>query len=286
MEKSFNRFTYYIALPVFIFLKSAESPALDGEAFKTSSALFLVTLALMICGTCGAMLLRLPTRSTGTFIQGTFRANLAYIGLPVLAYALKDQAPELQQKGQTLAILTMAPGVFFYNILAVTVLEWARRHELTGHPLLSTLRSTFKNPLIISCILGFGWNALQLPVPELLSDILQPVSQTAFPLALLAIGARIAVLSWKKGLTAAIGVMLLKNGAGLLFGMGMCHLLGVEGLSRLVILVLSSCPTAVASYVLVDQLNGDRDLAASSIAVSHVGSMISLAFALWIGLPL
>ena len=50
MEKSFNRFCYFIALPVFIFLKASQSPALGTEALKTAGALILVTLGFTFLG--------------------------------------------------------------------------------------------------------------------------------------------------------------------------------------------------------------------------------------------
>ncbi|MDF3127684.1 AEC family transporter [Kiritimatiellaeota bacterium B1221] len=284
MEKAFNKYCYWIALPVFIFVKAAKSAPLNREVFITASALLLVTLALLICSLIIAKAIRLPQRSTGTFSQATFRGNLGYVGLPVIAYAFHDSATDIQTQANTLAILSMAPGVFVYNLLGVTVLEWDRRHEREGHPFWACTRSTLRNPLIISCFLGLIWNAFSFPMPLLMAKMATPVSNTAFPLALMAIGARIAVLNWQKGLAPALAVSLIKNGAGLFLGLAFCKLLGLEGINLLVVLVLSSCPTAVASYVLVDQLDGDRDLAASAIAVTHVGAVISLAAALWIGL--
>ncbi len=284
MEKAFNKYCYWIGLPVFIFVKAAKSAPLNNEVFRTASALLLVTIGLLICSLIAAKIIRLPKRSTGTFSQASFRGNLGYVGLPVIAFAFSDSSSDIQIQANTLAILSMAPAVFVYNLLGVTVLEWDRRHEREGHPIWACIKSTIRNPLIISCFLGLAWNILAVPVPLLLEKVATPISNTAFPLALMAIGARIAVLNWKKGLAPAIAVSLVKNGAGILLALGICRLLGLEGINLLVVLVLSSCPTAVASYVLVDQLDGDRDLAASAIAVTHVGAVISLATALWIGL--
>ncbi|MGA0332826.1 MAG: AEC family transporter [Kiritimatiellia bacterium] len=286
MEKAFNTFCYFVALPVFIFVKAAQSPTLDGEALKSAGALSLVTLGLLICSAIGAKLFRIPSRALGTFVHASFRGNLAYIGLPVILFALREAPASLQAKAETLTILSMAPGVFLYNLLGVGVLEWDRRHERTGHPLRACCLSTIRNPLILSCFAGFSWNALALPLPDLGLRMATPVAQTAFPLALLSIGSRISALSWRKGLGAGLGVLLMKNGLGLLLGLGVTRLLGLEGVGRLVILVLSTCPTAVASYVLVDQLDGDRELAASAISVTHLGSVIALAAALWLGYPL
>jgi len=286
MEKAFNRFCYFFALPTFIVLKAAQSPALTQDVLKTAGGFFLVTLGLMFIGWLTSKLIRLPQRSRGTFIHAAFRGNLAYIGLPVIAFSLADHPESIQAQATSIAILTLAPSVLIYNLLGVMVLEWDRRHERTQHPIKGWLRSIVRNPLILSCALGFTWNALNLPVPNTLIRFGSPIASTAFPLALLAIGARIAGLSWKKGLLPACALAMVKNGFGLLIGLFVCRLLGFEGLNKLVILILSVCPTAVASYVLVDQLNGDRDLAASTIALSTLGSLFTLTITLWIILPL
>src|SRR5690606_6742913 len=84
----------------------------------------------------------------------------------------------------------------------------------------------------------------------------------------------------------ALALSVVKNGIGLLLGLAVSQVFHLEGIPRLVLLVLSVCRTAVASYVLVDQLTGDRDLAASSIATTTFGSSFALAAARWIGLSL
>jgi predicted permease len=284
MEAAFNKFCYFVALPTFIVIKVAQSPGIDPRAMNSAAALLVVTIGLLLSGYALCALFHLPKRSRGTFVQTGFRGNLAYVGLPVIAYALDSQSPELRQQAETLAILTMAPVVLVYNLLGVMVLEWDRRHEKIGHPVAAWLRSTLRNPLIIACALGLIWNFTSLPVPEALTQIGTPLGATAFPLALLAIGARIYSLPWKHIGLAAFGVCLTKNGLGLLLAWLVTQWFQLEGIGQLVILILGACPTAVATYVLVDQLDGDRDLAASAIAATTVTSLFALAGALAIGL--
>jgi predicted permease len=46
-------------------------------------------------------------------------------------------------------------------------------------------------------------------------------------------------------------------------------------------LVLTSCPTAAAAFVMARQMGGDEALASGSIALSTLLSFISLGIALW-----
>lgn len=284
MEAALNKFCYWIALPVFIVTKMARAPGIDSGALRGIGVLLAVTLLLMAAGILLARLLRLRPRSRGTFVQAGFRGNLAYVGIPVIAYALSDRAASVQEAGISLAVLIMTPIVLLYNLLAVTALEWDRRHQQSSHPFATTLRSTVRNPLILACIAGLIWNALSAPVPPLLRKMTDPLGATAFPLALTAIGARVRSLPWKQVGRGLLGACLVKNALGLGFAWSICRVFPVDDLTRLVVYILSATPSAVAAYVLVDQLDGDRDLAASAIAGTTAAAVPGLAAALALAL--
>jgi predicted permease len=284
MEQSLNKFCYWIALPVFIVTKMAQAPGIDPGAARTIAALIAVTLLLAGAGVGVARLLRLPPRSRGTFVQAGFRGNLAYVGIPVIAYALSGRSESAVEAGVSLAVLTMTPAVLLYNLLAVAALEWDRRHDHASHPFATTLRSTLHNPLVLACLAGLVWNAASLPVPPLLRKMTDPLGATAFPLALAAIGARLRGLPWKQAGRGLLGACLVKNALGLAFAWAICRVFPMDDTARLVVYVLSATPSAVAAYVLVDQLDGDRDLAASAIAGTTVAAIPGLAAALALAL--
>ncbi len=282
MEGLLNRLSYWVCLPVFIVWKTAMTPPLGRGALHLTAALLLLTLGLMALGGISAGILRVPQRSRGTFLHAVLRGNLAYIGLPVIFFALRGQSESLRAETESLAILGMTPLVLLYNLLGVLVLEWDRRGEHSHHPLRAWVRSTQRNPLVIACLIGLAWNRLALPFPPLLESTVAPLGQAAFPLALLAIGARIATISWKKQGLSLAGICLVKNILALPLALFLCGLFGFEGPARTVLLVLGATPTAVASYVLVDQLDGDRELGAAAIAATTLVSLPGLALAVWL----
>jgi len=284
METSLNRFCYFIALPVFIVHQVATAPLLDAQTLETGIGIQAVSISLWILAMLTASLFGVSARSRGTFSQSCIRGNLAFVGLPVLAYALSDRSIEEQNLTSAEAVLAMGGVVFLYNILGVLSLEWDRRHEKGGNPWVRCILSSMQNPLLIACFVGLVWNISELPMPQPLSRMASPVGATAFPLALIAIGARIRGLKLHDFGLPILGAALLKNAASVGLGVLVAHLLGIEGNSRLILLVLCATPTAVATYVLVDQLDGDRSLAASAIAISTVASVFSLSAALALGL--
>lgn len=281
MEKALNTLCYWVLLPVFLTWNTAIAPPLDASALRGVTAMLAVVFLLLFLGLAFTPLLRLPPRSRGTFLQACFRSNNAYVGIPIITFALGETQPDLLAKGLGLAAVILTPSVLLYNFLGVLVLEWDRRHGAEQHPFQTWLRGTFKNPLVVGCLLGLLWNLLPLPTPALLGRIVTPLGTAAFPLALLAIGARIASLPWHHFGKNVLALALIKNAAPIPIAFWTCRVLQVDDLSMLIVLVMSACPTAVASYVLVDQLDGDRDLGAAAIATTTALSVFSLVAALW-----
>jgi len=84
-----NRFTFYVALPASLFRTAAISgdsgPEVAGIIGTVLSATFLAAVA----GWLVSVALKLSDASHAAVSQSAFRSNLAYIGMPVLAYAFE-----------------------------------------------------------------------------------------------------------------------------------------------------------------------------------------------------
>src|SRR5512145_825151 len=82
-----NRLVYYICLPLLLFYKigTADFAASFNGALVAGSALAIATGCLLSYGY--AALRRYPPEARGTFSQGAFRGNLAYVGLAIVMNA-------------------------------------------------------------------------------------------------------------------------------------------------------------------------------------------------------
>src|SRR5690606_10074952 len=108
---------------------------------------------------------------------------------------------------------------------------------------------------------------------------LDALSRLALPLALLSIGGSLVVVPVKGRLGPALASSLLKVAAAPLAGIAAARLLGAVPEVTIVAVIFLACPTAAASYVLARQLNGDEALAAASVVVSTILSLVSLGAA-------
>lgn len=276
-----NKLVFWIALPALIFVGVA---GIDHVTARTATLIGLMAATTLIVGGVGwlaGLALRLPPASTGTLIQGGFRGNLAYIGIPVLAYAFAPLAAAERSETMATALLVMTSMTALYNVLAVVALQGAQ-HKLGPSSLPVMARSLVTNPLIIACLAGmlfplFGWH-----LPLIASRTLETLGAAAVPVALLCIGGSLATITLRGRRAAIVAASLIKVFVSPLVAFGLCRLAGVSGGDLRIALVLTACPTAVASFVMAEKLSGDEALASGTIVLSTLLSAVGLALALGI----
>ncbi len=278
MLKGMNDLAYWIGLPAFIFYRLS-TVTLQTVDLWPMLTVFLVGTAVAIgSGFIAVQILRLPVASRGTFIQASFRGNLAFIGLPVVIFAFSGIPNGNLERTQELAVLALAPIMVIYNVVAVFVLYAS--HAGSGLKLIiKTGRQLITNPLIIASVAGILVALLGWSFPHFLHRSLDALSRLALPLALLSIGGSLLVVPVKGSLGAAFTASLIKVTVAPVAGFGIGIALGIDPEVMLVAVIYLACPTAAASYVLARQLGGDEALAASTVVISTLLSLVSLSVA-------
>lgn len=268
-----NRLTYWVGLPCALFHRiataSPDVAAVGGLLLVGTAATFIAIVAAAVT----ARLLRLPAGSHGTFMQGVFRGNLAFIGLPVVLYAFQGTA---SAGAAGSALLAFGPMVVLYNVLAVVVLLLAggvgRRGLLctVGYGLLS-------NPILIACAAGLLFSLAGFGLPTLVQRTLAAIGQMALPLALICIGGTLYTTRLRGSLGPALLGSVMKVALVPAIGLLLALWAGLSAEHTRIVLLLLACPTASASYVLVRQLQGDEALASSMVVISNVLAVPAMA---------
>jgi predicted permease len=276
-----NKLVFWVTLPALIFVGVAEIGHAGGQTLKLIAVLSASTVTVLILGWLAGKGLKLSPAGVGTLAQAAFRGNLAYIGIPVLAYAFTSLSEVTRSEEMATALLVMTTMTALFNVLAVLALQGSQQ-KLDAGSAAMIARSLVTNPLIIACVAGLAFTFAGLKLPVFLSRTLETLGASAVPVALLCIGGSLATITLKGRRTAIIVAAALKVFAAPLIAWLLCRSAGIEGADMRIALVLSACPTAVASFVMAEKLSGDEALASGSIALSTVLSAISLALALWV----
>lgn len=262
-----NRLAYWVALPSLLFLKVARASDLSGGLGSIFAIMMLGMVGCLLAGYGLAWLLKLPRVQCGTFVQGTYRGNLAYVGLAVILYAFQSAGGPSGADAQAAAAVVLAPAVPIYNVVAVVVLL-AGQHRLSYLAVRKTLLALATNPLLIGTLAGVVWSVAALPLPMALGNGLEILGGLALPLALLGLGGTMVTAGLRGRVLTSSLAAVVKTGLAPLVGLAAAELLGVSGTDRTIGLLFLACPTAVSSFVFAEQMNGEKDLAAAIVVVS------------------
>lgn len=273
-----NTLTFYIGLPALLMVNIATSPFLPGPALRIFYVLIATTGVITLLAYPLARLFRLGVQGTGSFIQAAMRSNVAYIGLPVLFFALADAPLGTDVAGiRASAMLVLASSVPVYNFAGILILARCNSTSKKQPTFWELTGKVATNPLLVASLIGLFLNMTGAGLPLTLVRTLEPLGQMALPLALLSIGASFTRCNLGCLLPPALGASLLKVAATPLLGFFIAQWFGLPPMETLMALIFLACPTAISSYIMAEQMGADADLAGTTVIISTLLSIIPLA---------
>jgi predicted permease len=269
--KALESITYFVLLPILMLNDLVKTP-LDNIQFSSLAiaalgAIFIVSFLLIILQ---PLLKTLSGAEFSSVFQGCIRFN-SYIGMAI-AYTLNPQT------GVALAALTMAIMIPVVNILSVIVLEHYATHTPTRWQ--NILKALLKNPLVITCLIGFILNRAHVAFPAEIHQTFKILGSAALPLGLLAMGAGLQLSTVQHSL----GSLLLSSGLKLsimpMLTWEVCRYMAISSELQQIIILFSALPTASTSYILARQLGGDYVLMANIITLETIICAFTLPWVL------
>ncbi|MUL37595.1 AEC family transporter [Gloeocapsopsis dulcis] len=271
-----GQFLFWVGVPISIvaFLRQAD---LSGQIWIAPAIAWIaIVLGVIFAGTGirlrqylkkDAAPWRQPTQ--GSFILAAMVGNTGYLGYPI-----------------TLAIAgTQYFGfALFYDLLGTTLgaygvgVALAARFGGSVHNHRELAQAILINPSLWS--FGFGFFFRRVPLPESAAAILQGLAWTMVALSLVLIGMRLSQLhSWHSLPRASVSLLIKMLLVPLILGSSL-SLLGINGTTRLVLVLQTAMPPAFATLVIAEAYDLDRDLAVTALAVGTIGILFLLP--IWI----
>lgn len=272
--------TYWVLLPALIIQKLGTADLNAVPLGPTLISLVVLTVAATLAGMAWVRLAKMPASSAGVVVQAGFRANMAFVGLPIILFTAENAGLDVARAG-TIGILGMGPLILIYNLIGVAVLV-VPHHGLRPSTALRLVKPMVTNPLIIACVIGVAIPLAGASLPNWSDKSLSLLGDCAGPMALLSLGMAVVHFGLRGALGKTAVAVALKLVVAPAVGLAMLAYFNAEKEVALVVAIFSACPTAVSSFVLAGQLNGDKQLAASCVAMTTVMSLVSLAVMLYI----
>jgi predicted permease len=273
--KEANRVTYWLGLPALLFSQLAGSFQHAGGTGVIFTVMLGATMLTILAAYTVAWLLKVPGAAMGTFVQGGFRGNLAFVGLPVI-FSLPDTPLAGGLSVRTAAVLTVAPMMVFYNVAGVVVLLLSQ-HRLGWGMVKPFAKQLITTPPLIATLAGIGWALGGWTMPPAVDKTLFALGEMALPLGLLGVGGSLVTVKLGAAWWTPLASALVKTVLSPLLGWGVGRAMGLGPVELKMMMILLACPTAIISYTMVLELKGDEALATGAISLSVLTSVVSLA---------
>lgn len=265
-----NKVAFKIFFPVLMFnsiyktkLEHAFNPKLLSSAVITVVILFFVLCAIV-------PLIEKDSKKRGVMIQGMFRSNFVIFGLPI-SIALCGA----ENVGATSLLIAII--VPLYNALSIIALEIHRNQKVK---VTKILKGIISNPLVLGGAAGVIALLLRLQFPTAIESSISDIAKITTPLSLILLGASFKFSEIKGNRKQAIISVLGKLVIIPLVIIPIFIFMGFRNVELVSLVVMMGAPTAVSSFTMAGQMDGDQPLAGQIVVFTSIGSIITMF--LWI----
>ncbi len=199
----------------------------------------------------------------GSFVLSSMLGNTGFVGLAIAASVL---SPENLGLAAFFTVMHNAMGLYGMGVLVAHHFGERDDSNVSSRPWWASLLAIVKVPSLWAFLLGASTQSIAFS--EATEATLSQSVWVVIPCGFLLMGMRLSQLkSWRSlacGLVpAGVKVLLMPATVALV-----TPLLGIVGEPRLALVLMAGTPTALTALVLTEEYNLDRELIASSIALS------------------
>ena len=269
-----NKLMFFVALPASLF-NSIYRVEL-GEFLDWRFAAFVVAISVagfFVIWFIAAFFIK-DKRVLGAFVQGAFRANIAFLAIPLMINLAGDA-------GVPMAALLLAFVLPVYNVCSVLVLAVSAG---SGHKVGFTriFRIILLNPFIVAIFLAVGAQLLNIELPFIIDRSMQYTANMATPLALICLGAGMTFHGFDARFKYALIASLVKVIVLPVAFVAVGYFFGFRGYDLAAIMVLGGIPAAIAGYATVVQMGGDIYTAGTIVVISTFFSAFTLTLFIYL----
>lgn len=219
-----------------------------GLAAVAANALFLLA---------GMILLPLFGLSRQAFLQTITFPNIGNVGLPVCYLAFGDQ-------GLALAIAFFVVYVAIQFTVGIAVVAGG-----------FSFRTLLTMPVIPATLIAMLFLLTDTAIPKWLLNTTDMIGDLTIPLMLFTLGVSLASLKLSN-IRVAFGVASMRLILGVVVGVGLAWVLGLQGAAAAIVILQCSMPVAVYAYLFAQLYNQRATEVAGVVVVSTFMSIVSL----------
>ncbi len=205
----------------------------------------------------GTVVLVVTRQSLRAFLPALTFPNAGNLGLPLVLFAYGE--------------VGLALAIAYFSVVSAaqfTFGVWVASVAAVPRLLLRT-------PVLYALAAALGFMIAGTEPPRWLANTVELLGGAAIPLLLLSLGVALARMR-VRSLPLGLGLAVLRLGAGLLIGLAVAELLGLEPLARGVLVLQSAMPAAVFKYLFAERYGNSPQQVAGVVLISTALSFATL----------
>ncbi len=271
-------FAYNIAMPALLVVTIAEEPARSLLAWR-----FLVAFgggSLLCFALVFATVRIFGSRGLARAAMQGWAAsmtNTGFVALPILqaTYGPRAVLPA--------AIATVFVAVVMFPAAVILQELDAPGRGGSGVAPAKLAQHVFLNPMVLSTLIGVGWSALGIPMPQPVGAYLRILAGALTACALFAIGLGMSIEGLRANFGRAAVLTVVKLVAMPLIVFGLAVALRLEPLYLIAAVICAAVPTAKTVYILAGEYRCEESLVAATVSMTtlwSIGTLIVWIYAL------
>ncbi|MDR1579231.1 MAG: AEC family transporter [Synergistaceae bacterium] len=265
------RLLYWVVLPVMFF----RTTYLAGDSMISHFNLALAAYAAIVFTPASAFVIAAAITHKGDRMRQAIstmaagRSNTVYLGIPACMLALGPEGAE----AASLYVAFTVPG---YQIVSILCGEAVMSGRITRESLARCGARVIKNPLVISCVLGFCAALSGIPVPEPILTAMKLIADMATGLALIALGLSLEVSGLLTALRRTWHDALIKLFLHPALTWAFLLIWPAPDIFFKSAVILAAMPTAINTFIIAGGMGLDEKYTCELVALSTVLSAFSI----------
>jgi len=250
-------------MPMLIFYALYKSDLEGALILDIIGATTLIVILLAILAYSYTRLAKIDARP---FLPAIIFTNAGFLGIPLMKLWGGMTAMNL------VVIYDQIQTVYIFTLGILII---------TGGFTMKSLRSVVRSPILWAIVAGSLFRYFSIPVPDAILTTLDFGGNAGPPLAAFTLGLSLHVTTFKVDRHLISGLLLRVVG-GFLFGLLASSLFGLTGVSRTVVIVAATLPSAVFTSILPLRYGVRSDFAGTMVVVSTILGVVTIPLAFWL----
>lgn len=222
-------------------------------------------LALTLSALIGTAVLKLSGMPLNTYLASLMHPNSGNIGLPLVFMAFGDEG--------------LALGVAYFIVISIS--QYTLGYGIAAGSF--SAKRFFQQPLLYAVIVSLSVLSFGIHVPEWIAKTTELISGIVIPGLLMVLGYSLAQLR-VTDLRIALYLAVVRLVMGIIVGLVLIAILGLQGPPAGVVFLMSIMPIAVFNLVFAKQFNRSPETVAGVIVTSTLLVFVLLPALVWVAI--